>query len=168
MSLQTRQCKLMAMKITQDIKDKFSAKHNSSGDGCWEWRGSVWADRGGYGRFHIKGKAYRAHRISWMIHRGKIPKKMFVCHTCDNTKCVNPDHLFLGTPNDNTQDKINKGRARYDYGRWHHSAKLDDRKVKLIKKHYANGVMQKDLAIKFGVSRATICFIVNGKRWSHL
>lgn len=80
------------------------------GDGCWEWSGC--RTNGGYGRF---GRSRRlgwilAHRMSWILAHGEIPPDMCVCHKCDNRICVKPDHLFLGTKQDNIKDCITKGR----------------------------------------------------------
>jgi len=78
---------------------------------CWLWTAGS-RGKTGYGAFKIKGKVIDSHRVSYEIHKGEIPEKMYVCHTCDNRKCVNPEHLFLGTAKDNWQDGFDKGRIK--------------------------------------------------------
>ena len=77
--------------------------------GCWIWIG---ASGGRYGRMRFDGRDQQAHRIAWQVYRGTIPHGLFVLHRCDNTFCVNPSHLFLGTQADNIQDALAKGRLR--------------------------------------------------------
>jgi hypothetical protein len=91
------------------VEDRFWANVDKSGD-CWEWQASVNLD--GYGRFCLKGKRIRAHRLSWVLANGEIPEGMCVLHKCDNPPCVSPDHLFLGTRADNVRDMVQKGRCR--------------------------------------------------------
>jgi len=80
-----------------------------SSDECWEYIGLL--DKDGYGSFMINYKNMRAHRVAYESFYGSIPKKLLVLHKCDNPSCCNPNHLWLGTNKDNTQDMINKGRG---------------------------------------------------------
>jgi hypothetical protein len=80
--------------------------------GCWIWLGA----RGRYGHVKRGGKLVHAQRISWNGYHGNIPEKMHVLHKCDTPLCVNPDHLFLGTPQDNARDREDKGRGNHATG----------------------------------------------------
>jgi hypothetical protein len=81
-------------------------------DGCWLWHGAIdrWA-RGGYGRFGYMGRNDKAHRVAWILYKGPIPDGLHVLHTCDVRSCVNPNHLWLGTNDDNILDKAKKHRG---------------------------------------------------------
>jgi len=95
------------------LRVRFWEKVRKIKKGCWEW---VAVTAHGYGRISVRGVMVLAHRLSWIWANGEIPKGMFVLHKCDNPTCVNPNHLFLGTKKDNTQDCIRKGRFVYNAG----------------------------------------------------
>jgi predicted XRE-type DNA-binding protein len=103
------------------------------------------------------------------LHFGEIPLGIYVCHRCDNPKCINPEHLFLGTPKDNMNDKMKKGRNFNVKGSQHGQAKLDEEKVLEIKRLLAEkNLTQKKIGEKYGVNQNTISLIKSGKIWSHV
>ena len=149
------------------IEDRFLDKvDKDTSTGCWEWTGAT--TRGDYGVIgkkvgHKKWQTARAHRVSYELYKGPIGK-FHVCHTCDNPKCVNPDHLFLGTAKDNTQDMMAKGRGGYKR----------DSKQKLLSQEIADTIRQeirqekgtqKQIAEKFGTSEKQVSNIKNNKVW---
>ena len=132
--------------------------------GCWMWKGYV--RPGSYALIAIGKKRVFAHRIAWRLFRGEIPEGMRVCHQCDVYGCVNPDHLFLGTPAENSSDMKRKGRSCQ--GEKHFNAKLNDEKVRAIRALLARGERIRVIAASFGVSRTTIEHIKNGLIWRHV
>jgi predicted XRE-type DNA-binding protein len=157
------------------MKERFDAKVSRRGPmhpsdpkkgRCHLWTGARNA-KGRYGAFRIEGKLTGAHRASWMIHRGPIPKRKQVLHSCDRGLCVNDDHLFLGTRADNMRDKEAKGRANHARGSRNGASKLTEKQVAEIRAIYARKEMtQTVLAALFGVSQPMIGNIVRGKSWS--
>jgi DNA-binding XRE family transcriptional regulator len=138
--------------------------HITSKEQCWKTDFSC--IRGGYPKISVEGKIKLVHRVMYELHFGEIPPGMYVCHTCDNRKCVNPDHLFLGTPQDNMDDMKNKGRSRK--GSQHGRAKLNEEQVLEIKRLLAEkDLTHEKIAKRFGVSRQTITHIKNGKYWNY-
>jgi hypothetical protein len=149
------------MKLT--TREKFLAKVcRDAASGCWLWHGMV--DPAGYGAVRLDGRELRAHRLAWMLFCGEIPPGMVVCHKCDVRACVNPEHLFLGTSLDNSQDMLNKGRNLR--GERHHSAKLTEAQVSRIKAMLAEDRLYiSEIAREFGVAPSTIRAISQGKNW---
>lgn len=154
--------------------------HVAKTDTCWLWTGSkrnkgygafVWADDEGR---VIQG---RAHRFSYQIMVGPIPAKLFVLHRCDNPACVNPDHLFVGTNQDNVSDMMQKGRhvaggtyvvGNYERGGYHHNARLTEHDIRSLRTDREQGLSYSSLAQKYGISLAHAYRIVNRHAWSHV
>jgi hypothetical protein len=107
-----------------------------------------------------------AHRVSWVLHHGPIPPGLLVCHRCDNPKCVNPDHLFLGTPKDNSQDMVRKGRV--SQGDRHPYAKLTRRQVVRIRERAEAGHDPKRIARDYRVSTANVKHVIRRHTWKHV
>lgn len=143
--------------------EKFWEKVQKS-EGCWLWTGacknnSKWP----YGVLgNGRGRnTLLAHRVSWELHYGPIPEGMLVLHHCDVAPCVRPDHLFLGTFKDNTQDMLKKGRFT--------PCKLTEQEVLEIRRRYpAGGVTYKELAQQYNVSHQLISFILSRRIWKHI
>lgn len=159
-------------------------------DGCWEWTGAL--STAGYGRASVgNGRTDYAHRESFKMYSGAdIPEGMFVCHHCDNPKCVRPDHLFLGTHGDNMRDMVRKGRnnaaqpARRAFlagpdnpmrnpnkarvGSRHPHAKLNEAKAVAIMAEVLKGRPHLHICKDFGIARNVVHRIAAGKAWTHV
>lgn len=131
-------------------------------DKCWNWTGGT--NKAGYGRISVKPKVFLAHRVSYEIHKGKIRKGLFVLHSCDNPKCVNPKHLWLGTYQDNCDDMYKKGRAVLGEDR--SQAKLTNEQANQIRMLYKTwGYSHRKLAKEYKVSSAAIFNIIHRKTY---
>lgn len=137
---------------------------HSSPQGCWIWMCGVFTD--GYGAFRMRNKQFRAHRASWILAFGEIPRGRFVLHRCDNPRCVNPDHLFLGDALSNARDRENKGRGKRLHGSNSPLSKLTLTEVAEIRHMAERGHNQNKIAAKFGVIQSAISLIVLGKRYA--
>lgn len=147
------------------LKESFEAKFKKGNSNeCWNWGYSKTPY--GYGGFTFKRKRYIASRISYETYVGEIPEGMHVCHKCDNPSCVNPNHLFIGTVQENMTDMVNKNRSAK--GSHHSQAKLNESSVKEIKKLLKQNVSHKELAEKFGVGVRAISKINLGQRWGYI
>lgn len=168
--------------IPKPIQELFWSKVTKT-DSCWLWTGKKVGM--GYGSFahgkHHAVKHYRAHRLSYEWAYGSIPAGLNVLHDCDNPACVRPDHLKLGTHQDNMDDKVRKGRQAkgmntsvYLYpehrarGERSGQANLSDIKVLAIRAEYANGHSMSGIARQFAVSVGCINFVVKRKTWKHI
>ena len=151
-------------------------------EGCWNWTGPK--IRQGYGVFcQGRKKKTLAHRFSWRLHSGEIPKGIFVCHHCDNPSCVRPEHLFTGTAKDNNRDAIKKGRFVYNTrlglkapnriknlprGENHPHVKMTEEKVLEARRLFATGKYNcKQLGKMFGLSQSGMYAVVH-RKWGNL
>jgi len=159
------------------IEERFLSKVNKNsgrfckvkGTECWEWLAAK--DIAGYGVFGSK-VSQRAHRFScWFYNTTREEEKLelLVCHTCDWTSCVNPDHLFLGTDYDNMRDKVKKGRAKGQASGSEHSlSKITDGDVELMFEWNQLGKSNLEIAEKFNLDPSNVSLILRGKRWGHV
>ena len=133
---------------------------------CWEWMRSRKSD--GYGNYRLKGHHTRfAHRISYLIHTGSIEEHQIVRHKCDNACCVNPDHLELGTHQDNMDDMVSRDRSLK--GSKRPGSKLTEEQVITIKNHIrCKTKTNLELCVQYGMSSTLISHIKSGKRWGHI
>lgn len=135
--------------------------------GCWEWRGGK-APKGGYGYFYIGGGKVMAHRYALTRKGIEIPNDKRSCHQCDNPPCVNPDHLFVGTPAQNNLDRDQKGRTVVVRGEKHGMARLSNAEIIKIREAKDYFGIGPDLGRQFGVSKSTIYLIRKRKIWCHV
>lgn len=134
--------------------------------GCLLWLGSV--DALGYGRVYYLGRTRKVHRLMYELAWGVSANGLFACHKCDNPGCVNPDHIFLGTAKENTNDAVRKMRMGLP-GSLNRSAKLTERDAVEIKRlKIETGEANWRIGKRFGVGKQTIANIINGVNWTHI
>lgn len=160
----SRQCQ---QSYTEPLAQRFWRKVQKT-NGCWIWLGgfNVW----GYGKFSVGPRKFNksrpAHRIAYELVYGPIPESLQVCHHCDNRACVRPDHLFLGTAADNSDDKLAKGRQ--PLGEQHHRSRFTESQVREIRLLRSQGVSTYQIYKKMGGSYANIKDIIKRRTWRHL
>lgn len=135
-------------------------QHVEVDSGCWHWRGPQGPR--GYGQY----SRYRAHRVAYLKWNGPIPAGRVVRHACDNRLCVNPTHLALGTPAQNSQDM--KDRGRQARGEKHSQVKVTEAAVRQIRSMIERHVPQRAIAERFGIDPSTVSDIKRGKSWGWL
>lgn len=150
---------------TIDYDKRFWKYVEKSNNGCWTWlRGKT---KAGYGYLTINYKNHYAHRLSWRLTYGIIPKNAVIMHRCDNPACVNPEHLRLGTQKDNLQDMWNKQRG--SMGNEHPFAKVTDEDVKKIRKlGKIKNLYRREIGEMFGISRQAVTDIIYNRTWKHI
>lgn len=166
-----RQKLLERMASSEVVRERFWSKAETSGpEDCWNWEGPFFK-RGGYARFSItenkKNVRLRANRVAYFFSTGKYPGDLYVCHTCDNPKCVNPKHLFLGTHPQNQQDKVSKGRTPKGTGHCYHiltESQVEEARHRCL----VLGETRASVARLFNVKYYTIVCAVLGRNWKHV
>jgi hypothetical protein len=159
----------MKGKLKIGVKGRIERNIFYSPDGCWLWLGSKRPDKhGGYGLIKIDGRQTRAHRVSYETYKGKIPEGLFVCHTCDVPLCVNPNHLFLGTLQENNLDMYLKGRNYSSSGDKNPRSKLREADIPVIIQMRNTGMLYTKIGEQFNVTGKTISAIFVKRTWSHL
>jgi hypothetical protein len=151
-------------KYMTDLAIRFDEKWALNNEnGCHEWHAAMLIN--GYGAIQYKGRKVGAHRIAWLIHNGLIPNGLHVLHRCDNRKCVNPSHLFIGTHQDNMADRAAKGRTFRAFGFDNPTTKLSPAQACAARKEYLEGSDDvRVIAERYGVCVQTIMKTAENQR----
>lgn len=182
----------MHPQYTPEEIDKFWSRVDRSGgpDACWPWTGGRYST--GYGRMSMGRKKTGAHRLAWAIANGPIPDGLVICHTCDNPPCCNPAHLWAGTNQDNTADRVAKGRSAHGEKAWaknpvrgddhwtrreperacrgalNGKALITEDDVRAIRARHAAGERLQAIADDYRLTKQAIWLIVKRKNWAHV
>jgi hypothetical protein len=143
--------------------DLVLADYEVSVSGCWNWTGTL--NVYGYGLACYKAKRIGAHRLSLLNHLGIEETDLLALHHCDNPACINPDHLYLGTPAENSRDMVNRGRVNAPFGENAKNSKLKDHQVISI---FNDSRRHKEIAKDHGIAASTVSSIKTGRIWPHL
>jgi hypothetical protein len=150
---------------TRDIRDRFWEKVDKNGPvpahvpelgHCWQWKGATIR---GYGAINAGEQVLYAHRFSYQLDHGSVPERLFVCHRCDNTRCVRPAHLFVGSDADNMADMARKGR---------HWTKHTAQQIRSARALRSLGMSQADCARATGLTYSATTQMFSGKTWGHV
>ena len=161
----------MGNRYTRTLEERFWPKVDKRGENeCWPWTANP--NPQNYGSIRVGDKMKLAHRTAWELTNGEIPDGLFCCHHCDTPGCCNPNHLFLGTPQDNMTDMVKKGReskVSRNQGESQHLSKLTKDDVNEIREHYDYGEFtQQEIADYYGVTQSNISMIVHYNWWRHI
>lgn len=169
----------MRTKTIPNISEKVASRFWShvdilSDNECWNWK--FYTNKSGYGRYRIGNKFYYSNRIAWFLSNKSDPSSLLVCHSCDNPKCCNPKHLFLGTHLDNMNDSVNKGRrsvlpnnpfsSNAVSGEKNPQSKLTAQDVASIRNMYKLGYRQVYISRKFNITQSNVSRIVKRETWT--
>ena len=146
--------------VLERFEEKFTQGDPSE---CWIWHAGKFSN--GYGSFRLARRTKQAHRLSWEFYRGPIPAGIHVLHKCDVPSCVNPNHLFLGTHQDNMDDREAKGRGNHAKGERSSNAKLTNNQAKEI--FHSQGT-HKELGLRYGVGKTAVSKIKRKVSWKHI
>jgi len=164
--------KALADRGPKDI-DRFHSFYQIDESGCWVWqRSTLQPPHLPYGQFKAmrgdRKKNGTAHRWIYEHIHGPQPKTTFICHTCDNPSCVNPDHLYAGTPKQNSRDRDMRGRGIKPVGASNPMATLTENEVIEIRKMFADGMRVNEIARATGLKHQNVSKIVRRERWTHV
>jgi hypothetical protein len=175
-----RTCPMHRMRLrvhgdVHHVSDRFSlqkripqfwarVKVTANSDRCWEWTG--YCLKSGHGVTSRKAEVMLAHRFAWFITHGEVPSGLHVLHSCDNPPCVNPNHLFLGTHQDNVADMVSKGRQQR--GERCHLSKYTEDVVRLLKERLRSGWTVRKCSEVMGIPYNTVGAINRGYSWKHV